>query len=161
MALTTIGVVHTAAASVSLLAGAFQLGRRRRDLLHRRVGYCYAAAMVMTNVSALLVYRFNGRFNVFHVLALVALVTLAMALRPMLMRPRPQAWRVIHYYWVCWSYTGLCAAAATEFLLRVVHVPGLASAAIGTPIVIAVGAWLINRNAPPAPRATAHEARSG
>lgn len=43
---------------------------------------------------------------------------LAMALRPMLAKPRPVEWRLIHYMWVSWSYVGLLAAALTEFIIR-------------------------------------------
>jgi uncharacterized membrane protein len=135
-------------AAASLLFGAFQLIRPRRDLLHKRMGYAYVAAMLVTNVTALTVYEFNGRFNVFHALALVSLVTLAMAMRPMLMRPRPKHWRITHYYWVAWSYAGLSAAASTEFLLRVMLLPGWMASAIGTPLILLPAAFLIERYSP-------------
>jgi hypothetical protein len=47
----------------------------------------------------------------------------------------------------------------TEFLLRVVHVPGLWSAPLGTPPVILIAWFLIKRYAP-APRAAAPSAPS-
>jgi hypothetical protein len=72
-----------------------------------------------------------------------------MALRPMLVRPRPYQWRRIHYQWVAWSYVGLCAAAVTEALLRIVGLPGWVSAAVGTPPVVLIGGLLIRRFAPP------------
>lgn len=146
--MTASGSIHMAAATVSLLLGAFQLARMRRDRLHRRAGYAYAAAMVLTNLTALLIYEFTRGFNIFHALALLSLFTLGMALKPMLTRPRPADWRTVHYYWVTWSYAGLCAAAMTEFLVRVMDVPGWMSAAIGTPLVLVPAAWLIARYAP-------------
>jgi uncharacterized membrane protein len=148
MPATALGTVHMIAAAVSLLVGAFQLLRTRRDGLHRRLGYVFVAAMVVANLSALTVYEFNGRFNTFHVFALISLVSVTMALRPMVAKPRPIHWRRIHYYWVSWSYVGLAAAAVTEFLLRIVEVPGGLSAVVGTPPVILLGAWLIPRYAP-------------
>jgi uncharacterized membrane protein len=148
MPATALGTVHMIAAAVSLLVGAFQLLRTRRDGLHRRLGYVFVAAMVVTNLSALTVYEFNGRFNTFHAFALISLVSVAMALRPMIASPRPPYWRRMHYYWVSWSYVGLAAAAVTEFLLRVVQVRGDLAAVIGSPPVILIGAWLINRFAP-------------
>ncbi len=151
MALTPIGIAHMAAASVSLLTGAFQLLRPRRDAIHRRVGYGYATAMVVNNVSALTIYQFTGAFNVFHALALYSLFCVVMALRPMLVKPRPYQWRSIHYQWVAWSYAGLCAAASTEFLLRVILLPGWVSAALGTPPAI-LGGWVLIRKFAPARR---------
>ncbi len=149
MTLSSIGIAHTAGASLGLVTGAIQLLRPRRDTLHRRVGYVFVTAMAVSNLSALAIYQFTGRFNIFHALALYNLLGITLALRPMLQSPRPYQWRRIHYQWVAWSYAGLCAAAATEFLLRVVHLAGWVSAIVGTPPVILLAAWLIHRFAPP------------
>lgn len=148
MALSPVGISHMVAASLALATGAFQLVRTRRDALHRRVGYCYVGAMAVSNLSALTIYEFTGYFNVFHALALYSLFNVSMALRPMLANPRPHQWRSIHYNWVAWSYAGLSAAAVTEFLLRVVMLPGWTSAALGTPPVILLAWPLIRRYAP-------------
>jgi hypothetical protein len=115
------------------------------------VGYAFVAVMTVSNLSALAIYKFTGGFNIFHALAVYNLVAIGLALRPMLQNPRPYQWRRIHYQWVAWSYAGLCAAAATEFLLRVILLPGWLSALVGTPPVILMAAWLIRRFAP-APR---------
>src|SRR5215470_3249861 len=80
---TVAGPFHVAAAVVSLATGAVQSVRPKGDRLHRGTGYVYAVSMVVTNVSALLIYRFTGRFNVFHALALFSLFSVGMALRPM------------------------------------------------------------------------------
>ena len=149
MALSGFGLVHVMGTSISLLAGSIQLGRTTRDAIHKRIGYTYCAAMAVGNLSALAIYKFTGGFNVFHALALYSLFNISMALRPMLVRPRPYQWRRIHYQWVAWSYVGLCAAAVTEALLRVVGLPGWMSAAVGTPPVVLIGGLLIRRFAPP------------
>ncbi len=148
MALSAISAWHMAAASLSLTTGAVQLIRPRGDLLHRRVGYVYFAAMSVNGVSALPIYKFSGAFNVFHALAPYSLFNITMALRPMLARSRPYQWRSIHYQWAVWSYAGLCAATVTEFLLRVIGLSGWVSAALGTPPVILLGGLLIRRFAP-------------
>lgn len=149
MALSPLGLAHTAAASLGLATGAVQLLRPRRDAVHRRMGYVFILAMAVSNLSALAIYEFTGGFNIFHVLALYNLLGITLAIRPMLQAPRPFQWRRIHYHWVAWSYAGLCAAAATEFLLRVVHLPAMSSTMLGTPPVLLVAAWLIRRHAPP------------
>jgi uncharacterized membrane protein len=142
-------MVHVIGTSVSLLTGSIQLGRRKGDATHRRIGYTYCCAMAAGNLSALAIYKFTGGFNVFHALALYSLFNVSMALRPMLVRPRPHQWRRIHYQWVSWSYVGLCAAAVTELLLRVFGLPGWLSAGVGTPPVVLSGWLLIKRFAPP------------
>lgn len=148
MALSPFGIIHLAAASSSLLAGAFQLIRTRRDALHRRVGYFYVGAMLLNNGSALTIYVFTGGFNVFHALARYSLFNVTMAMRPMLVNPRPHQWRRMHYMWVSGSYAGLFAAATTEFLVRVMLVPGWMGAVIGTPPTMIVASILIPRLAP-------------
>lgn len=149
MPTSPLGYIHLIAASLSLLFGAFQLIRPRRDQLHRRMGYTYVGTMVVNNVTALTVYQFTGGFNIFHALAIYSLFSIGMALRPMLASPRPWQWRRQHYMWTAWSYAGLTAAAVTEFLVRVAHVPGWLSAPLGTPPVILLASLLINRYAPP------------
>jgi uncharacterized membrane protein len=147
--LSPIGVAHTAAASLGLVTGAVQLLRPRRDALHRRVGYVFVTVMAVSNFSALIIYKFTGGFNLFHALAIYNLLSVALAIRPMVRTPRPYQWRRIHYQWVAWSYAGLCAAAATEFLVRVILLPGWLGALVGTPPVILLATWMIRRFAPP------------
>ena len=151
MALSGIGIGHMVAASLSLLTGGIQLTRRKGDAFHRRLGYVYVATMTVNSVTALTIYRFTGGFNVFHVLALYSLFNVGMALRPMLAHPRPHQWLRIHYHWVAWSYVGLSAAAVTEFLVRVLFLPGWFSAGVGTPPVMLLG-WLVIRRFAPSPR---------
>jgi uncharacterized membrane protein len=149
MPTTTLGYLHLVAASLSILLGAFQLIRTRRDQLHRRVGYTYVGAMAVNGITALTVYEFTGGFNIFHGLAIYSLLSIALAVQPMLANPRPLEWKRKHYMWVAWSYAGLMAAAVTEFLVRVVHAEGWLSAALGSPPVIILAAFLIPRFAPP------------
>jgi hypothetical protein len=104
--------------------------------------------MTITNVSALRVYEFTGGFHVFHALALVSLLTLAMTLRGMLAPPRPAQWRTTHYYWVAWSYAGLSAAGMTEFLARGLLLPGWTTAAAGSAVILLPAALIISRHAP-------------
>ena len=153
MALTTVGTFHMTAASLSLAAGAVQLLRPRGDTFHRRSGYVYVTAMAVNNVTALAIYRFTGGFNVFHALATYSLISVALALRPMLITPKPLNWYRMHYMWMSWSYVGLSAAAATEFLVRVMYVPGWLGAVAGSLPVGFIGGWLVMRNAPPMKRA--------
>ncbi len=138
-----------AAASLGLVAGAIQMLRPRRDRLHRQVGYVYVGVMAVNNLTALGIYEFTGGPNIFHGFAVYSLVSITLALRPMLIKPRPWQWRRMHYMWIAWSYVGLWAAAVVEFLTRVVLLPGWFAAAVGSPLVVLAGWPLINRFAPP------------
>jgi uncharacterized membrane protein len=150
--LTTAGWLHTVLSSVGVLVGAEQLLRKRRDRLHRVLGYVYVFAMVVADLSILTVYRFSGSFNVFHVGALANLLCIALAMRPMLVTPRPERWRVAHYMWIGWSYVGLLAAAATEFIIRTqpIETRGgtILATVLATTFVCGVGAVLIQRYRP-------------
>ena len=150
--LTLAGWIHTVFATLGILVGAEQLLRTRRDRLHRWLGYVYVVAMLVGDLAILTVYRFNGRFNVFHVGALVNMFCIVMALWPMLTKPRPPQWKRTHYMWICWSYVGLLAAALTEFIIRTQPLPGRGATIIATILassfVCTVGAVLIRRPRP-------------
>jgi uncharacterized membrane protein len=145
---TTFGAIHTAAASVGIVTGATQVIRTTRGAFHRRLGYVYIGAMTIADLTVLGVYRFTGSFNFFHGLALFNLFSMAMALRPMLMKPRPFQWKINHYMWICWSYVGLLAAGVTEFLLRVPKVNWVTSTLVGSFGVMIVGGMIVMRLRP-------------
>lgn len=150
--LTLAGRVHTILSTVGILVGAGQLIRTRRDRLHRRLGYVYVSVMLIADAAILTVYRFNGRFNVFHVGAIVNIVMIALAIRPMLADPRPRQWRLKHYLFVSWSYVGLLAAALTELVIRTQPLGGGGATIIVTivasTLVAATGGALIHRHRP-------------
>ena len=154
--LTLAGWIHTIFSTIGILVGAEQLLRTRRDRLHKWLGYVYVTCMVTGDLAILTVYRFNHHFNVFHVGAIANLFCIAMALWPMLRKPRPLQWKLTHYMWICWSYVGLLAAALTEFIIRTQPLPGrgatIIATILATTFVCGVGAWLITRHRPkPAP----------
>jgi uncharacterized membrane protein len=152
---TTFGAIHTVAAGLGILTGATQVIRTRRDTFHRRMGYVYISSMVIADLTALTVYEFTGGFNAFHSFALFNLFSMAMALRPMLKKPRPLQWKVNHYMWIGWSYVGLCAAGATEFLLRIPKVHWAIATGVGTFGVMIIGGYLVTRFRPALKKAPA------
>jgi hypothetical protein len=66
----------------------------------------------------LLVYRFTGHFNLFHVAAIVNLVLIVLAIVPLLRTPRPANWRTTHYNFIAWSYVSPMSALAVNILVR-------------------------------------------
>ena len=78
--ISVIGAAHVAMGSVALVSGAVVLMLPKGTTRHRRVGTVHAAAILAINGTALSMYDLTGRPNVFHVIALVNLATLAMGL---------------------------------------------------------------------------------
>ncbi len=118
--LTVAGAIHTVLAMLCIVVGLLQLVRPKRGPGHRARGYAYVYAMVVADGAIMLVYRFTGQFNLFHAAAILNLTCIVFAIIPVLRSPRPANWKLQHYYWISWSYVGLLAAAATEFVVRTV-----------------------------------------
>jgi len=115
MPISSLGAAHVAAALAALVFGALVLLMRKGTSLHRAMGMAYTVAMVALNVAALLIYRINGHFGPFHVLALVTLVTIGLGIKAIVARPRRLA---RHYQMMSFSYLGLLSAATTQLLLN-------------------------------------------
>jgi len=77
------------------------------------MGTVYVLALVVANVAALSLRRENA-FGVFHALAIVSLVTLAVGLTPMLLGKRSPVVIATHAYCMTWSYAGLVAAGCGQ-----------------------------------------------
>lgn len=151
--LTLTGSIHATLALFCIVVGAVQLMRPKRGAPHRARGYAFVYAMLVADGTAMLLYRFTGAFNIFHVGALVNLVFVVAAIVPVLRTPRPANWKLWHYMFMAWSYVGLIAAAWTETVVRLSHPITPASAwsvtAIVSALVTAIGYVLIRRYRPP------------
>jgi uncharacterized membrane protein len=150
--LTAIGLIHAIAALICMVVGSVQLLRPKHGPVHRARGYAFVYGMVAVDGVAMLLYRFTGSFNAFHVGAIVNLVAIVCAMVPMLMSPRPAAWRQLHYRFMSWGFVGLMAAAATELVVRSTDLPhgaGWAVSAAVTGLVTLIGAIMIRRYQPP------------
>jgi uncharacterized membrane protein len=150
--LTLAGAIHSVLAMGCIVVGLIQLLRPKRGPGHRARGYAFVYAMLVADGAALLVFQFTGKFNILHVGAIVNLLCVIAAVVPVLRTPRPQNWKNLHYYWMSWSYVGLIAAAATELVVRTVHLETRGGAwtvtAAVTALVTAIGYILINRYRP-------------
>jgi len=65
--------IHAAAAIVAMILGPLSIFRRRRDRLHKIVGYVWISAMLVAATSALFIaeLRLIGRFSPIHLLTLL------------------------------------------------------------------------------------------
>jgi uncharacterized membrane protein len=111
-----LATLHVAAAVAALGSGLLVILWRKGRAVHRMVGLAYVFAMLMTNISALMIYRLNGHFNLFHVFALLSLFYTLIGLAMPIVRPRN--WLNLHVQWMGWSYLSLLAAALNELLIR-------------------------------------------
>ncbi len=149
MTISSLGAAHLAAALAALAFGLLVVMMPKGTQLHRAVGISYAAAMVALNVASLGIYRLNGHFGPFHLMALLSLASVGIGVGAAVLRPR--RWLAVHSRAMSTSYLGLLSATAAEIATRVpaLHVNspmrgmtiGLASAA-GFGIV---GAFLLPR----------------
>jgi uncharacterized membrane protein len=150
--LTLPGTIHTVLAAAGIAVGLIQLLRPKGGSIHRALGYAFVYAMLIADGTAMLVFQFTGRFNILHLGAIVNLLCIILAIVPVLRSPRPSNWKVRHYYFMCWAYVGLLAAAATELVVRTSHLATREQAwmvtAAATIVVTAVGYVLINRYRP-------------
>ncbi len=151
--ISAIGAAHVAMGSVALVSGAFVLTLPKGTAQHRHVGRVYAAAILAINGTALSMYDLTGRPNVFHVIALVNLATLAMGLLALRRwrRTREPDDLVTHQRRMAMNYVGLWMAFVTELLVN----PMLGISRLGDPrshwpLMIAlnlalfgVGGWLV------------------
>ena len=145
--LDPFGAVHAVFGLAALALGAGVLLMQKGTTRHRRVGQCYAAAMVLLNGTALAIYDLFGGFGVFHVLALVSLATLVAGLLPVWLR-RPREWLEIHARCMCWSYLGLLAAFFGEIGARVPGVDFATGVIVPGAVVMLAGAALMRARLP-------------
>jgi uncharacterized membrane protein len=117
--LTFAGAIHVTLAMLCIVVGLTQFLRAKRGAGHRARGYFYVYAMLVSDGTTLLVYRFSGHFNMFHVAAIVNFACIVLAIVPLLRSPRPANWRSTHYYFVAWSYVSPISALAINIVVRV------------------------------------------
>ena len=151
--ISAIGAAHVAMGSVALVSGAVVLMLPKGTARHRRVGSVYAAAIFTINGTALSMYDLTGRPNVFHVIALVNLATLAMGLLALRRwrRTRQHGDLVIHQRRMAMNYVGLWMAFVTELLVNpMMGVSRMSDPRSHWPLMIALnlalfvaGGWLV------------------
>ena len=111
-----VALLHVAGAVTALASGVFVVFWRKGKAAHRLAGLVYVFAMLLTNISALMIYRLTGHFGVFHIFAVLSLAYTLIGLAVAILR-RP-GWLVAHVQWMGWSYLSLLAAALNEALIR-------------------------------------------
>jgi hypothetical protein len=126
-----IGWVHTLAYMVAMIVGAMQLVARKRTAAHTVRGETYFTAMVVANITAMVMFRvqdvflrigqppvFHKGFGAFHWLAAVTLLLVLLG-RVSASRQRHAFFAYAHPIFMILSYCILIGGALQELFLRV------------------------------------------
>lgn len=115
------GLMHFACALYATVTGPFLFVWRKRGVVHRLVGFSFILAMLALNVSALTLYGM-GRFNLFHLFALISLATLLPGIVAISQatRRRSRLWFSIHAHCMAWAYYGLLMAGFAQIAYRTI-----------------------------------------
>ncbi|WP_299987048.1 DUF2306 domain-containing protein [uncultured Pontibacter sp.] len=140
---SNLGWFHLAVALLAMIAGAFVLAANKGTVQHKRVGYVYIFAMVLVCGSALGIYNLTGRFGVFHIMAIVSSLTLALGMAPLFLRNLPRKYKAVHVWFMYYSVLGLYAAFASELSVRIPDKPFFAMVGIATATIFGVGTAFI------------------
>ncbi len=165
--LTFAGAIHVSLAILCIGVGLIQFLRPKRGAGHRARGYFYVYAMLVADGTALLVYRFTGQFNWFHVGAIINFICIVLAVVPLLRSPRPANWRLTHYSFIAWSYVALMSAGTINVVARLLPLTTRGQvgvvAIVVSMITMAIAYVLIGRYRPPAdaPSASTQLAEQG
>lgn len=94
--------------------------------------------MAVVCITSFMIYRLFGGFGIFHIAALVSIITLLGVMIPAFLR-KPDGWVILHFSFIYWSVLGLYVAFLSEIVTRVPDTPFLGMLGIGTCIIMAVG----------------------
>lgn len=81
-------VTHVIAASMALVVGPFALLRRKRDRLHKTLGYIWVVAMLVTAIGSFWIsgIRLVGPFSPIHLLSVLSIISVIVAVRAAIQR---------------------------------------------------------------------------
>ena len=127
--LLPIGWVHSLLCLVALATGAWNLVLRKGTPGHRAVGTAYMLSMIVVNLSAFVIYKFDiasfqpfkagpNTFGLFHWFAVVTLVFLGVGWFAATRQHRA-FWAFVHPMMMVLSYYMLLAGGINELFVRV------------------------------------------
>lgn len=137
---SNIGLAHTLASVIALMLGTTSLSLTKGTSLHKKVGYAYAASMLVLLVTAFMLYNLFGSWGMFHWAAVISSLTLVAGMLPILMRVKNYV--SLHLGFMYWSVIGLYGAFTAEVFVRLPKVileSGIPNSTFYTMTGIAVG----------------------
>ncbi|WP_109300319.1 DUF2306 domain-containing protein [Aquimarina sp. AU474] len=143
---STIGLIHTIFAIISLITGTYVILTTKGTKTHVNVGYIYVVSMLIMNLTGFGIYHLFGGFGIFHIMILISLFALVCGMYPALYRKKVKNWYIQHLKVMSWSIVGLYAAFVSEMSARIVPAPyGIWFLGFGTAVVCISGSILIKR----------------
>jgi len=136
------GTFHLAVAILALLFGTVILFGKKGTSFHKKAGYLYVVNMILLNVTAFMLYNLTGKFNIFHIAALVSSVTLLSGFVPVIIKKPVDGYIQLHFSFMYWSVMGLYAAFVSETAVRIPAAPFWGAVGFGTAIVMFVGGFV-------------------
>jgi len=136
---SNVGFIHLVASVLALIFGSVVLISEKGTKRHKQIGYAYFVSMIAVIATAFMIYRLFGRFGIFHVTALISLLTLSAGMIPAILRKPVNRWLRWHYGFMYWSVIGLYAAFMAESLVRIPQTPFFGMVGVATFGVIIIG----------------------
>src|ERR1051326_4159570 len=92
-----IGIVHTLCGVLCLIFGGVIFLSPKATRRHRTLGIAYVIAMLVLNLTALCIYHLTGRFNLFHLFAILSLAMVLIGWSQVAFRRHFRRWFYRHY----------------------------------------------------------------
>jgi hypothetical protein len=99
------------------MLGTINLAMHKGTVIHKKVGYGYAASMLILLATAFMLYGLFGRWGIFHWAAVASSCTLIAGLLPVIIRSKN--FLTLHLGFMYWSVIGLYGAFAAEVMVRI------------------------------------------
>ena len=131
-----VSQLHLFTAIAALFTGALVLVLPKGTRLHKRIGYVFALALVLLNVSAAFMYNLTGSFNFLHVFIIISMASLIYGMVPAIRR-KSSTWLRHHISGMTGAALGVWAAGFAEFTVRVL--PGVLSPSYIIGVAIGIG----------------------
>ncbi len=139
---------HTVTAVLALVAGFPIFFSKKGTRFHKRWGKIYVVSMLSLCISSFWLTGttpFTEGFDVFHILAIVSLVSVIGGVIPVLAWYRFPGWFEMHYFFMLYSYVGLVMALGSHFFEYLPGVPQGIRALLFWGLPYIVGTILIYR----------------
>ncbi len=141
-----LGWVHFIAAVSSLITGTYVLLIAKGTAFHKKVGYAYFISMIVTLVTAFMIYRLFDGWGIFHWFAILSTIALTGGMYPMFKKNRTGKDLKQHAEVMGWSVVGLYCALISETGSRLFTEYMMYIIPIGCGLTCFIGARLIKRS---------------
>jgi len=108
--MTLLGFLHLFLMIGSLAIGARVFATPKGTPRHKQLGRYFVAGMLISNLTVLAIYQDSGQPGIFHLLAIVSVVSLIAAIALVRLPGAGKGRRIAHGHVMLWSYGGIVAA---------------------------------------------------